>query len=439
MGCKQSKSTTDYVEQPERSIVESTLNVIVVHYNPQRFKRRAALINECLQRLSDTRKRLQSSSEFRLNVVAVELIYENENDNPDVQFDSQDGIEMTHSIPNKSEIMKTVDHDVQIIRRTVESKQVMWSKEQLINIAIRSLPEDEKYVAWIDSDVSFTDDSWVSKAIMSLSKQPLAFGQLWSTCDMLGPDGEAQKGMTMTSFAQQKALGKTYVSCSNRQVDEYWHPGFAWVATMAALKKTGCLIDKTLGSADRHMAMAFLGRASETVPDNIHINYKSQVIEWQQRVVRHKIKLIVVPVHIKHHWHGSLRRRRYMERWDILARHRFDPDRHLTFNRKTDLYTWDHSCPEELLDAVNEYFESRQEDSLDDEDDYPDDSRNVYEGYDDYDEAMVEGAPSSIAESIMQGANAIANAISEAIGESSTSPIENNNHTADLTSLDFYA
>ena len=58
----------------------------------QRLKRRAALINECLQRLSDTRKRLQSSSEFHLNIVAVELIYENENDNPDVQFDSQDEI-----------------------------------------------------------------------------------------------------------------------------------------------------------------------------------------------------------------------------------------------------------------------------------------------------------------------------------------------------------
>ena len=441
MGCKQSKSTIDYVEQPKRSIAENSLNVIVVHYNPQRFKRRAALINECLQRLSDTRRRLQSSSEFRLNIVAVELIYENENNNPDVQFDAQDGVEMTHAIPNKSEIMQTTDNDVQIIRRTVESTQVMWSKEQLINIAIRSLPEDEKHVAWIDSDISFVDDSWVSNAIMALSKHHLAFGQLWSTCDMLGPDGEAQKGMTMTSFAQQNARGKAYVSCSNRQVEDYWHPGFAWVATMAALKKTGCLIDKTLGSADRHMAMSFLGRASETVPDNIHINYKSQVVEWQDRVIRHKIELIVVPVHIMHHWHGSLHRRQYMERWDILARHRFDPDTHLIFNRKTDLYIWDQSCPKGLLHAVNGYFESRQEDSLDDDNDHPADSernRNRYGGDDDYDEGMIEDDP-CFAESIMQGANSIVNVISEAMAESSTSVIENNNHTADLSSLDFYA
>ena len=64
---------------------------------------------------------------------------------------------MTYEEKNKSEIFPIVD--VQMIRRTVPAEQVMWSKEQLINLAIRNLPKDEKYVAWIDSDVAFADDS----------------------------------------------------------------------------------------------------------------------------------------------------------------------------------------------------------------------------------------------------------------------------------------
>ena len=79
-------------------------------------------------------------------------------------------------------------------------------------------PKDTKYIAWIDSDIEFTDDLWVSKTIRTLQDHPLSFAQMWSTCDMLGPDGKKQKGMTFTSFAQQRASGRTYISCSNRQV-----------------------------------------------------------------------------------------------------------------------------------------------------------------------------------------------------------------------------
>jgi len=341
MGCKQSTPTA---AEHKISRVDARLTVIIVHYNPQHYKRRAQLVNECLQRLTRTKARL--SSPRTLEIVAVELTYGH----------------------HKPEILP-VD-DVRIIRRNVPERQVMWSKEQLINLAIRSLPQDDEYIAWIDSDIGFTDDSWVSKAILALSRHPLAFGQLWTTCDMLGPDGRRQEGMTMTSFAQQRAAGKTYVSTSNRQVDEYWHPGFAWIATRRALEATGGLIDRTLGSADRHMAMSFLGRAAETVPENVHTSYKKQVLEWQQKVNEHGIEFIVVPVHIQHFWHGPMRRRLYMERWDVLAKHKYDPYRYLQWNPGDSLYYWSEECPDELMEDVMDYFEHRQEDSHDHLEDY---------------------------------------------------------------------
>jgi len=307
-------------------------------------------VNECLQRLSETKTRLAVDSTFELNIVATELIY---CDDPSDQV--------------QSEISPL--QNVQIVSTVVPSGQVMWSKEQLINLVLRDLPEDEQYVAWIDSDVAFTDDSWVSNAILKLSLHPLAFGQLWSTCDMLGPDARVQKGTTVKSFAQQKEEGKSYISCSNRQVNDYWHPGFAWCATVEALKRTNFLIDKTLGSADRHMAMSFLGRAAETVPDNIHVNYKHHILAWEKSVLENDIALILIPNHIVHHWHGSLKHRAYMGRWGLLAKHRFDPSRHLLWNQQKGLYYWDPSCPLELQEEIVEYFQNRREDSYENESD----------------------------------------------------------------------
>lgn len=184
---------------------------------------------------------------------------------------------------------------------------------------------DAKYVAWIDSDIAFENDDWVKDSIAVLSKHDNAFGQLWKTCDMLGPGDDKHENpetlMTVTSFSAQHASGKDYSSRHNTD-QEYWHPGFAWIATISAVKKVNGLIDKTLGSADRHMAMSFLGLAVETVPDGISETYLDQVLQWQDCVANAGIELVNVPCHISHYWHGPMRRRLYMERWKILVQHR---------------------------------------------------------------------------------------------------------------------
>ena len=193
MGCcfssheKNAGGTHESHQSPVADSTQERLTVIVVHYNPQQFKRRAELVNQCLSRLAETRKRLRDSS-VGLNIIGVELIYGE----------------------RSSEI--TLLDGVNLMQRYVPEKQVMWSKEQLVNLAIRNLPADEKFVAWIDSDVEFVNDppTWVAQTIEVLSKQPLAFAQLWTTCDMLGKDGTKKKGLTFSSFAAQKEKGKTH-------------------------------------------------------------------------------------------------------------------------------------------------------------------------------------------------------------------------------------
>ena len=134
------------------------------------------------------------------------------------------------------------------------------------------------------------------------------------------------------------------------------------MATVAAVRATQGLISQTLGSADRHMAMSFLGSVIETVPDGLSEGYLDQVLTWQEYVKEHKIELVHVPCHIHHFWHGPMQQRKYMERFDILKKHKFDPRIHLR-HHYTGLYLWTDSCPPELIQDVATYFNERHEDS----------------------------------------------------------------------------
>jgi len=128
------------------------------------------------------------------------------------------------------------------------------------------------------------------------------------------------------------------------------------------------------------MAMSFLGRAGETVPPPLQDDdgdvvagslyylrsYLEHVMQWQRCVQDRGIQFVVVPgVHIQHCWHGSLRHRRYVERWSILQKHMYDPATFLKYDPITELYVWDEErCPPGLVQDIQLYFEQRQEDSM---------------------------------------------------------------------------
>ena len=336
------------------------LAIIVPHFNPQRYQRRKQLVQECLDRLVVTRnaynfrtqQQQQQRSPLQIHIVAIQIVFDQ--DKPDISAET---------FP-----------DVQIIQRKVSRKSgILWSKEQLVNIAWRQLPPCFQHIVWMDGDIAVKLDShsdastlWPDLVHDTLQRHPLAMGQIWETCDLLGPNDDVHDVQRrVTSFAAQYAAGKTYQELSNRH-NEYWHPGFCWMATRAALEATDGLIHRTLGSADRHMAMAFLGRVEETMPLDIHPAYRAQVLTWQAQVKRRNIQFLVVQpgIHIYHYWHGSLAQRKYEERWNILLKHNFDPQRHVEEDCNTGLDVWTDACPWELMEDVAQYFADRQEDSV---------------------------------------------------------------------------
>jgi hypothetical protein len=243
----------------------------------------------------------------------------------------------------------------------VRSRTVMWVKENLINIGISRLPQDWKYVAWIDSDVFFRSKTWASDTVHAL--QQYEFVQPWATAYDLGPND--QHLAAHTSFGKiwherQPIIQGPNAGNSNYQ---FAHPGYAWAATRGALEISSSLIDTAiLGAADHHMAMALIGRVSDSVPSNCTAGYKRPLYQWQDRVMPHiGANLSYVPGTIEHIWHGPKARRAYVSRWDILTKYAFDPYVDLKRN------VWGvgelTGNKPDMRNAIDAYFRQRDEDS----------------------------------------------------------------------------
>lgn len=242
----------------------------------------------------------------------------------------------------------------------LRSNTELWHKEQMINIGISRLPQDWEYVAWIDADVEFCRHDWPEEIVHQLQHYDVI--QCFQSAVDLGPDGEVIN--VFDGFVHSWSTGQPD-PYSKGKYGPHWHPGFAWAATRKAIDDLGGLIDwAVLGSADHHMAWAFLGKAVERTPKGVTQSYKDQLTLWQDRATTHiKQNVGYMAGTIYHHFHGKKKNRRYTERWEILLKHKFDP----ILDLKRDWQgLWAFSDKGiRLRNDIREYFRQRNEDSID--------------------------------------------------------------------------
>jgi len=236
----------------------------------------------------------------------------------------------------------------------VASTSKVWIKENLINIGIKSLPEDWKFVAWIDADITFLNQNWVSETKEKLRSCDVL--QMWQNAVNLGPKGEVLK--IDKSFAYMYKGSKTPWTPNDKY--GFWHTGFAWACTKKAYRTMDGLVDwAILGSADRHMAMSLAGLGQQTCPGNLHENYKILLKMYEVRVK--KLAVDWLDGTIVHEWHGSFADRKYRERWDILTKNKFDPFEDIGYTDQGLLQLSDKG--KRFEKQLEEYFIGRREDS----------------------------------------------------------------------------
>ena len=327
--------------------------------NPIGFRRREQLFNQTMRTMLRTAEHLRATSDcVGLYVTTVCVAY----------------------APAGTPAGVTVTRETFLTRieLTIGAEHVLWAKENLVNLAIGCLLGNfVKYIAWVDADVEFSE-GWVAATLDAIdaiaAKGDGAFVQMFERAQLLAADDSVMH--MVPSFGAQYAAGKSYAPRAGTNAD-YWHPGFAWAADagslrcLASVMGGAALMERTLGGADRHMAMALIGRSAETVPAGMGTDYAGMVVRWAHAAAAARIRLGVAKgVTLRHFWHGSLERRRYVERWDILQGYRFEPHSHtmhatLQAPFSLGVLTWAPVAPPGLRAAVRAYFAQRNEDDDD--------------------------------------------------------------------------
>jgi hypothetical protein len=262
----------------------------------------------------------------------------------------------------------------------VRTDDEIWIKENLINIGVSRLPDDWKYVAWVDADVAFARPNWVGETIHQLQHYKVV--QMFSEAQDVGPRYAAlSSGLTPTrgfGFDHVKGTprpGKIvagdyppYPPYGEPGAKPGWHTGYAWAFRRDAWDELGGMIDFGLmGAGDNHMAHALIGEVHRTIHKDLHPRYKERLFEWQFRAERHIRRNVgYVSGLLIHYWHGRKGDRRYRHRWRILTDNQFNPDIDLKYDWQGLLQLVDRGDLRSitLRDQARAYFRARNEDSI---------------------------------------------------------------------------
>lgn len=242
----------------------------------------------------------------------------------------------------------------------LRTQHELWHKENLINIGVSRLPQDWKYVAWIDADVQFARNDIVPETIHQL--QHFSVVQLFSHSTDLGPLHQP-----LSSFGGFMAQYVNHNGTSPPRQQQYgvWHPGYAWACRRDAWDHLGGLIDfGVVGSADRYMACGLVGEIGQCLsPDVVRECpvYAAWCFNWQARAETY-IKRNVGHVDglLLHYFHGSKQDRGYHSREEIIWTNKFEPSTDIKRDWQGLWQLTDQKY--QMRDQLRAYFRSRNED-----------------------------------------------------------------------------
>ena len=256
----------------------------------------------------------------------------------------------------------------------VRTDQELWHKENMVNLGINYLCQidpDWQYVAWIDGDIQFQRQDIILETAQQL--QHFHWVQMFSHAIDLGPNGEFLKSYNgfMWSYFNNRSSAPHGAGYGGYYMDDkqgFWHPGFAWAARRSAVDRVMLLDKAILGAGDHHMALCLIGEGHRSVPGGVTAGYRDMVMNWQEMVtVNFKRNVGFVPGVITHNWHGKKANRKYIERWDILVKNKYNPTTDITRDSQGLYRLTIHDTERfiRLRDDIRRYFRERNEDSID--------------------------------------------------------------------------
>lgn len=243
---------------------------------------------------------------------------------------------------------------------------VLWQKERLLNIAIKSVPSHVKNITWLDCDILFERNDWVEEAERQLNERYNMI-QLFSNVIYLNKDDTGELLYSYKScptlpglvalYNKNNILNKLAVST---QGGLKYNPGLAWAARTEIFAKHGFYDLAIIGAGDLYVANSIFGTMNSIIKlHSLNEPRSESYLKWGRpfhQTVANKVGYI--PGDIYHLWHGDMKDRNYKDRFKILA----------DFNPKTDVYigdngVWHWTKPDTALaEQLMAHFRNRRED-----------------------------------------------------------------------------
>jgi hypothetical protein len=252
----------------------------------------------------------------------------------------------------------------------LRSTTVLWQKERLLNVALKSLPDVCDKVAWLDCDVVFENDDWAERASRALDE--LALVHLFHERNELPMDftpsnpGSWRGTLKTQSVLFQLAAGEIAADdvCLPGSVPRGFTSGLAWAGRRDVLQEHGFYDACIIGSGNIAILAAALG-VFDQFAEALEMNTRraEHYVKWAgpfSEKVGGRVGYIAGSVF--HLWHGDLRDRKHLARHRPFAQFDFDPYTDIALD-PNGCWRW-NSDKSEMQAFVSQYFESRREDGI---------------------------------------------------------------------------
>jgi hypothetical protein len=246
---------------------------------------------------------------------------------------------------------------------------VLWQKERLLNLAIRSVPSHVNNIAWIDCDVIFEKKGWVEQAkaqletfnvVQLLSDQvDLSPNDLGSNVDLayIPPSGHG-----VVSLFDGHEFTQPAADATSGQKRRAYAWGLAWAARRRILEDHGLYDAMIVGGGTRAVVSAMHGQFDKAIEAfQLNSARRDHYLRWA-RPYHEAIdgRVGYVPGRVYHLWHGDIENRNYAGRYRGLVDFNFDPDADLVVGANG-AWHWARQNPG-LQNFLLNHFVSRAED-----------------------------------------------------------------------------
>jgi len=258
--------------------------------------------------------------------------------------------------------LQTSDADILLQFRTTS---VLWHKERMFNAALKGLPQECDKIVWLDADILFQDEEWVTKTRKLLEEfviiQPFSHVIRFPK----GVEKPSPAEIEQIRVNKPDYHGYVYSHKTPGRSLKLMNSGLAWAGRREVFDQLGFYDKLILGTGDRFMAGAFFG--FRYIDDIQRFNYK--MIDDQNRWILDIYGKIQGSVYyqdgiIGHLFHGTIRNRKYHKRTHLLKKYDFDPLADIGPDHEGGIWKWT-TQKTAFHQEVEAYFSSRKEEDND--------------------------------------------------------------------------